>query len=820
MADAFVKRGVPRASVQEAGDMSRAHILEAISKAGGGLKPGDLLWLVILGHAEMHDDGPVLSVKGERLSPADLADALSKVPARQYVVVTTESSGAFIPFLKAANRVILTATEPSNEINETVFPDAFAQALQDKTSVTFLDLAKTTAALVSKNYELQQKVQTEHAMLCDPKCPDLMEAPFDKKTGPLLAEEKPQERSTFFDDQSVEPTPEPEVKQVAGTLPANRQPATPETLALVKASLPAHAVDSDYPVVIVSRDRSILVNRDLKQTESTHEVALVNKTQAVHRGDFEVQIAGLEEMEVKIDRVIFPDGTFLNARNENVMNGEDGPTSETVISLRLPMVTPGCLIETSVVHQRMPDPTFSGLYQEFTLTDDVPILHSTLELRLPKEGTVLYRIRNLPGEPVQEASEYSQVYRWTWENVAAVEPLPLDPPVRDVQGELLLSSFKTWKDFAEWYGRISVGADEAGDLVKSRARQVTAGLESDHDKLQALFEEVSRIHYTAIEIGVGGFRPHTPEWVLQHNYGDCKDKANLLLALAKQAGISGKFVLLNRASATDRQFPGQQFNHALAFFPSVDNGIWLDATDEITPYGQLPPGDVGRDGLLMGTEPVFQQIPTPPAQATQLIEHMTVDVSGKQPGQWIIDAKGLADYEMRGVLRNTSARATDLYLRTLLEAEVPGATLESHTVSDVEKLSVPLHIDCHFSSLPGACVAWSRQMRLPMDLLEAVATPERKLPLLLNDGQPFETETTLDFVGMKPETLPKDLTLEVTGATAQVHFLQVGDTFTRKIVINVTQPSISPTDYPAFRSLVRQVLSSIMNTPTTPAYAN
>jgi hypothetical protein len=825
LAQDFAARGISPADVQQAGDLPRADILAKLANAAGALHADDTFWLVLLGHSTMRDDGPVFEVHGPRLTAPDLKTALAAIPARQYIVITTEASGGFIPVLAAPNRIVLTATEPSGELNESVFADAFDLALKDPQNRSLLQLARAASLNVHKYYDQNGLVLTEHAMLSDPSQPGPLVEPFDQASGPLLAEQpalQPPASAAppnLSADENALPPPPPSPPTAAppASNSAAHQPATPETLAIIQAAKSAPSDRS--PAIILSKDVNCLVNADQSQVITTHQQVLIEKAAGAKWGDLEfASMPPLEQITVEKARTIFPDGTYLDA----VIDARDSFTSGDYLAqkeqiLRLPAVTPGCVIEYTIRDDQSPAQSISGVYQEIAMTQSVPVLACHLTLRLPRDQSIQYRLRNLPGEPTVTQTGYSRVFDWSWKNLPAVDHLEFDPPQREVEGLVMLSSYKTWNDFAAWYLRISSGSDVAGPGVKERAAQVTAGLKTDREKLRALFENVSKVHYAAIELGVGAYRPHTAEWVLEHNYGDCKDKANLLLALARQVGIDGKFVLLNRTSSTDRSFPGFQFNHAIAYFPSIDGGVWCDATDEITAFGQLPPGDVGRDGLLVSASPVFATVPVPPAQATQLREHLVIDPSGKTPGKWTVDAQGIVDYDLRAAVRTLTARQSDAFFRRELVEAVPGATMTDYSLSDLEQLDTPVHFACTFDLMPGLGAAVARLTPLPMGLPEAVMTPDRKLPLVLNDGQPFTLEETLDVADIGAGILyPPPQNFTAPEATASVSYRVEDGFLRRKVIINVTNPTVPPSDYPAFRTLVHQVFAAIVNSPLSP----
>ena len=98
--------------------------------------------------------------------------------------------------------------------------------------------------------------------------------------------------------------------------------------------------------------------------------------------------------------------------------------------------------------------------------------------------------------------------------------------------------------------------------------------------------------------------PHDPAETLAKKYGDCKDKATLLVAMLRAAGIPAYVALLNVGSRMDvpADLPGMGlFDHAIVYVPGK-KPLWIDATDRYAQLGQLPMGDQGRLALIARAE--------------------------------------------------------------------------------------------------------------------------------------------------------------------------------------------------------------------------
>src|SRR5262249_32782658 len=128
------------------GDKAREGDGPALSKARGlsdrkgieaevaelrrGLKPDGTLWGIVLGHGHYDGRQSHLNLPGPDLDDQAFGALFQGLKAREQVFfVTTSASGFFLKPLAAPGRVVITATEPDREVNETLFSLALAEIL-------------------------------------------------------------------------------------------------------------------------------------------------------------------------------------------------------------------------------------------------------------------------------------------------------------------------------------------------------------------------------------------------------------------------------------------------------------------------------------------------------------------------------------------------------------------------------------------------------------------------------------------------------------------------------------------------------------------
>jgi hypothetical protein len=130
-----------------------------------------------VGHGHYDGRHSHLNIPGPDLDERQFAKVFEGIKARQQVFfLTTSASGFFLKPLSAPGRVVVTATEPDLEVNETLFPLALADVLAHPPedadrdgdgSLSLLELYLAVVADVSRRYEADENLPTEHARLDD-----------------------------------------------------------------------------------------------------------------------------------------------------------------------------------------------------------------------------------------------------------------------------------------------------------------------------------------------------------------------------------------------------------------------------------------------------------------------------------------------------------------------------------------------------------------------------------------------------------------------------------------------------------------------------
>jgi hypothetical protein len=154
---------------------TRANVESAAQEIAGRAGPGDLVFVLLIGHGSTADGEARISLPGPDMNAADFAKLLDRFATQRVVFVNAASaSGDFIPELSGENRAIITATRSSRERNETIFGEHFVEAYSadgadvDKDErVSALEAFDYARREVARVYEADGRLLTEHALLDD-----------------------------------------------------------------------------------------------------------------------------------------------------------------------------------------------------------------------------------------------------------------------------------------------------------------------------------------------------------------------------------------------------------------------------------------------------------------------------------------------------------------------------------------------------------------------------------------------------------------------------------------------------------------------------
>jgi len=311
-------------------------------------------------------------------------------------------------------------------------------------------------------------------------------------------------------------------------------------------------------------------------------------------------------------RVITSDGavhpldasTITNSPAKDDQNNVYG--DRRVIRAPLPAIGPGSIVEEEDTAREASVFAGTGSVRLMYFGSDVPVQHTRLVLDAPASLPIRYHVALLPDmTPTRSEANGRVQITFDYGPQPALETadryLPSDAAPYP---EVIFSTGESWHRLAETYARTidsRIASSDLGPLVS----KVTEGDRSPSDKLTSVLQYLSKeIRYTGVEFGDAAVVPASPKEVISRGYGDCKDKAALLVAMLRAAGIPSYVALLSVGERQDiaPDLPGMGlFDHAIVYVPGTP-ALWIDTTDRYARLGELPAADQGRYALVIRPE--------------------------------------------------------------------------------------------------------------------------------------------------------------------------------------------------------------------------
>ena len=418
---------------------------------------------------------------------------------------------------------------------------------------------------------------------------------------------------------------------------------------------------------------------------------------------------------VKPDGTVTPVDVAANSKvtiNDSQMGMNIYDPNDKLLQVNLPKVEIGDIIH-SITRETTGRPYIQDQYSEENVFEgDGYIRHISYEVHAPAERPLkCIRLRDEnPGTVTYSAETNADgaiTHHWEVANVPQMFDEPSMPPYDNVLQRLLVSTLPDWPAVSKWYWNLSQPhLDATSPELENKVAELTAGTTNDLEKIMALFYHVSgNIRYMGLtpEKDRPGFEPHDVRLTFEKNYGVCRDKAALLVAMLREAGLKAYPVLINVGGKLDPEVPSPDFNHAIACVEkSPGNYLLMDPTDENT-RDLLPAHDCNRSYLVC--RPEGEQLLISPIQPPE--KHlMRVQTTGELGADGRLVAKselwfeGVNDDAYRNAFVKMKPDDIQRFFEHRLKLAVPGAKLKSLKLTPENLLdkSAPMHAELEFSA--------------------------------------------------------------------------------------------------------------------------
>jgi hypothetical protein len=537
-------------------------------------------------------------------------------------------------------------------------------------------------------------------------------------------------------------------------------------------------------------------------------------------------------------RVIAPDGTVATldpkVMTESPVHDQRPEIYEDQRSYSgpLPAVGIGSIVEKETVWEDTAPMNSYGIMRRSYVGYTEPVLHEVVELQGPSSVHIQYKLRKAPALSVTR-SEKNGIVTLRFEQGAtdALENQERDLP-SDLENwpSIDYSTGESWSTVAQGYYRDIEGAIRPGEV--NSLLKGTAGLKGT-DLLRRLVTNLhQKVRYTGLEFGSSALIPHPAGETVKSGYGDCKDKAIVLVSALKAAGIPAELALLSTRGDSDvsPDLAGMGlFDHAIVYVPGKPE-TWIDATAEYFEPGNLPWSDQGRLALLIGpssAQLVRTPVNPPAGNAQHIRREFYLAEYGPARIVEVFQASGEESAALRYRYGQEEAKETREGLERYVKNNFLGEDLTREEHSSGSDLTKPFELKLEvakgkrgLSDLTSAVAAirndgllWGYpDYVLADDGTDKADTPGWKPRKNDIEIQPFVTEwhyTILPPPGFDAPVLPKDVEQPLGPAKLTQHYeLGTGGAVTAVWRFDSGKARYSPSELKALRQAVHTLNNS------------
>ncbi len=237
-------------------------------------------------------------------------------------------------------------------------------------------------------------------------------------------------------------------------------------------------------------------------------------------------------------------------------------------------------------------------------------------LKVPKEIRVRYRSMNTDiGPQISEDEKKYNTYLWKTVSLKARSYDDGGGPVKNSFPWIMIAPTKfeldgypgdmtTWKDFGLWYNNLVKQDNTLSPEFQKEIIAIAARGKDEREKINIIYNYLQKnFRYVSIQLGIGGLKPFSADFVHKKKYGDCKALSNYVQACLGAVNIKSYSAWIRAGSEEHvniaADFPYDPFNHQILCVPMATDSIWLECTSTVNDPGSLGSFTEDREALLL-----------------------------------------------------------------------------------------------------------------------------------------------------------------------------------------------------------------------------
>jgi len=409
-------------------------------------------------------------------------------------------------------------------------------------------------------------------------------------------------------------------------------------------------------------------------------------------------------VKVLLARLIKKDGRVVPVGEEFMKDGTMEETQQMNILeenfRRLSVTFPGLEVGDSleIKIETQAKPMIQEHYNDLLIFQSAePVLRKEVVIDGPQSRPLRSVVRGGRLDYSEEKKGDRVIYRWRAVDLPKIEQELGMTSIVDIAVRVIAGTFKDWRELSRYGDRLNVGKVDSNEAMKAKVEELTRDLRTEEEKILAIFRYVSqKVRYMGSSMDLGAFiEPHQATYTFEKQYGVCRDKSILMMAMLKEIGVKAYDAMINVSRKTDPEIPTILFEHAICGVVLSDGRIvYMDPTLELSSsFGEPYVG--GRYVLLMDEEgkDLFKVPPIPAERSLGSIQGQTkVLADGSIRGSVRISGIGLYDYILRTVAKQIPSFQFPMVFQQLGQALATTIKIENLKMTEFADLAEPYEI--------------------------------------------------------------------------------------------------------------------------------
>jgi tetratricopeptide (TPR) repeat protein/transglutaminase-like putative cysteine protease len=590
------------------------------------------------------------------------------------------------------------------------------------------------------------------------------------------------------------------------------------------------AFREDAPACTFYSGNTYLVEADGSVESITHEIVRFNGRKGIEKlGEYRNASydPAYQKLTLHVARLHKADGKIVEVQPRHVQL-RDVTTDYSVydhdkqLIISFPNLEVGDAIEVKWSARGKNPEHFGQFFTRYSFGDDrYPVAIDEIRVRIPKTRTLKYATINGKLDPAIKSEGAYRLYHWQAVNLRELPQDEALPSKEELRVSVAVSTFGSWEEVGKWKEKLRADCWKCTAAIRKAVRDVTAGLRTPEEKARALTYWVRR-HIRYVSVGVThDYKPHAPAAVFANRYGDCKDQAQFLAVMLREAGLNVGLVTLGAEDDGQvvESVPSPWGSHAILLVTIDGKEHWIDTTVSQAAWDYLPRMDRGRavyvtdnKGLRLMRTPTL----TPADNRIEQTTFLSVTSDGTSRCRRLATYNGVAAVNQREELTEVPPGERRRQVSSVLQdsnsrARLRRLAIDEKKLKDPDRpvtLGMAFEIPRHFSGTPemegslNDSPVWNKLLRFTIDY-------DRTMPLKL--GIPFESVHHYYVrlpASLKFDSFPKDKTVQ--SRWGSFHRVVTPDkkdprVLTLEFRTRLEKTRVEPADFARFRRFHEQV---------------